>query len=124
MNTRQALKASLAIEPDVLATTIATQRKQLRDHLTIAERAWAQEDLETWARAARHAANVKKALEENLEIQNSMASLSDLQNYTAGALIEAAVKSFREHGDKTFEPALKKAQLALKPSKGGARVSG
>jgi len=122
VNTRQALVASRDITPNVLAATIETQRKQLKDHLLIAERAWAQEDLETWARAARHAANVKKALEENVEMQTGMANLADLQQFTAGALIEAAVKSYREHGDKTFAPALKKAAAVMAPKKaGGAR---
>lgn len=132
MNTRQALLRSVESEPDVLATTIATQRQQLSDQIVIAQKAFDQEDLEAWATAARHAANVKKSLEENLEMQNSMCRKDELQRtFLASSLIEAAELSFEREGDKTFAPALKKAYAKLikeeaktKPKKaGGARGS-
>jgi len=127
MNTRQALARSVEITPNVLARTIETQRKQLRDHLTIADRARLQEDWEMWATAAAHVRDLTKALDENLEMQNSMTSLSDLKMFQAGTLIEHALKTFERDGDPTYAPALKKAHAALLKAEaakkaGGARV--
>lgn len=130
MNTRQALRASLDVTPDVLATTIAVQRTQLRDTLHIADMARVQEDMETWATKARQAADIVKALEENLEMQNSMTSLNDLTMFQAGTLVEHARKSYERDDDPTYAPALKKAYAQLikeekkaQPKKsGGARV--
>lgn len=131
MNTRQALLRSVESEPDVLATTIATQRQQLRDHLYIADRARAQEDWEMWATSAAHVRDLTKSLEENLEMQNSMCRKDELpRTFLASSLIEAAELSFEREGDKTFAPAIKKAyaklikaEKASKPAaKGGARV--
>ena len=69
MNARQALKASLKIVENTLDVTIAKQREQLADQLRIADSARRQEDLELWATAARNAADVARALDENLEMQ-------------------------------------------------------
>lgn len=108
---RRDLTRSLDVTPDVLAQTIETLRVQLRDHLKIAERAWAQEDLETWAQAARHAANAKKSLEENLEMQ-SMTSIRDLSMFTAGTLVSVPLQEALA-GDKTAEKALRDAVKKL-----------
>lgn len=126
MNTRQALARSVEITPNVLARTITTQRKQLADHLTIADRARAQEDWDMWVTAATHVRDLTISLEENLEMQNSMTSLNDLTMFQAGTLIEYALKSFERDNDPTYAPALKKAYAALIKSEGkksgGARV--
>lgn len=121
MNTRQALLRSVEIEPDVLAKTIETQRKQLTDHLTIADRARAQEDWDMWVSAATHVRDLTISLEQNLEMQNSM-RLSDLQNFTAGALVAQALKEALA-GDKLAAKAINDAHKRLNTKKvGGANV--
>ena len=69
MSTRQALRVSAALTPNALEKTIAKQREQLKACLHIADAARADEDLELWATQARNAADVAKALSENLEMQ-------------------------------------------------------
>jgi len=135
MNTRQALNMSKAREPDTLSITIATQRQQLRDQIDIADRLRKSlngepdpDEWERWRLAVNRAVELQKCLSENLEMQNSMTSLSDLKMFQAGTLIEHALKTFERDGDPTYAPALKKAYAKLVKGEGkksgGARVGG
>lgn len=119
MNTRQALQLSIVQEPDVLAQAIEVQRRQLRDTLHIADTARAQEDWETWAVSARNAADVARALDENLEMQQ-MQSRATVPEASTASLIS-------ELRDRALKSGDKEAQKALKipvAKKGGARVRG
>lgn len=114
MNTAQALRASLTIVPNVLEATIAKQREQLVAQLHIADTARTQEDWELWATAARNAADVARALHENLEMQmQSRATVSE----AATSSILAELRKRAAEGDK-------QALAALKPKKEPARGRG
>lgn len=94
------------IEPNVLARAIETQRRQLRDTLHIADTARAQEDWDTWATAARNAADVARALDENLEMQQ-MQSRATVPEASTVALISELRERALKGNDKEAQKALK-----------------
>lgn len=117
MSTRQALLRSVEITPDVLETTIATQRQQLRDQLHIADGARALEDWELWARSARNTADVAKALHENLEMQmQSRATVAESDT----ASLWRAIQDRAAAGEKDAQAIIRKAQPKKEPARGRA----
>lgn len=118
------LEHALSVTPDVRSKTIATQRAQLTDQMTIAANAWDGDDFELLESALGHALAVVKALRENLELDTmSRCTVTEApEDVLAKELLKRA-----NAGDPDARKAILDAARKLKspPKKGkpnGARV--